>query len=200
MKDHTIIQVNRQYWNDHADKWFGTSALPVYGVNCVTEEDLHLFGDVRGKKLLEICCGSGHSLKYQADHGAGELWGVDLSEKQLENAQRYLAENGRKARLVCGAMEEDLGLPQEYFDYVYSIYGMGWTTDLDGTLTYSPGAYSFSAGTTPWPTAWAGRRRGATAGRGRKCPLPAATLTKSLSPCRWTAAGWCCATGRYPPM
>lgn len=134
MKDHTIIQVNRQYWNDHADKWFGTSALPVYGVNCVTEEDLHLFGDVRGKKLLEICCGSGHSLKYQADHRAGELWGVDLSEKQLENAQRYLAENGRKARLVCGAMEEDLGLPQEYFDYVYSIYGMGWTTDLDGTL------------------------------------------------------------------
>ena len=132
--DEQIIKVNREYWNENADRWFGTTALPVYGVNCVTEKDLGLFGDVSGKKLLEICCGSGHSLKYQGDHGAGELWGVDLSEKQLANAGGYLAENGYSAKLVCGAMENDLGLPQEYFDCVYSIYGIGWTTDLDGTF------------------------------------------------------------------
>ena len=29
--------------------------------------------------MLEICCGSGHSLKYLADRNAGELWGVDIS-------------------------------------------------------------------------------------------------------------------------
>lgn len=129
-----IIDKNRKYWNDFADNWFGTTALPEYGVNCVTEDELHLFGDVAGKKLLEICCGSGHSLKYQAERGAGELWGVDLSEKQLENARRYLDESGCSARLICGAMEADLGLPLGYFDTVYSIYGIGWTTDLDGTF------------------------------------------------------------------
>lgn len=135
MDNDVIIETNRKYWDENADSWFGTTALPVYGVCCVTEDDLHLFGDVTGKKLLEICCGSGHSLKYQGDHGAGELWGVDLSEKQLANAKRYLGENGYSARLICGPMEADLGLPQGYFDYVYSIYGIGWTTDLDGTFS-----------------------------------------------------------------
>lgn len=132
--DNKIIETNRRYWNDNADLWFGKTALPVYGVNCVTEEDLHLFGDVSGRKLLEICCGSGHSLEYHASRGAGELWGVDLSDRQLANARRHLEENGHTAKLICGAMEEDLGLPQGYFDCVYSIYGMGWTTDLDGTF------------------------------------------------------------------
>ena len=31
-------------------------------------------------------------------------------------------------------MEADMDIPKEYFDFVYSIYGIGWTTDLDGTF------------------------------------------------------------------
>lgn len=134
MNDKQIIDKNKKYWNDHADLWFGTTALPQYGVRFVTEDDLHLFGDVTGKKMLEICCGSGHSLKYHADRNAGELWGVDLSQKQLDNAKAYLAENGYQAKLLCSPMEEELDVPKEYFDYVYSIYGIGWTTDLQGTF------------------------------------------------------------------
>lgn len=134
MKKEEIIESNKTYWNDHADLWFGTTALPEYGVRFPTEEELHLFGDVTGKKLLEICCGSGHSLKYHAQRGAGELWGVDLSQKQLDNAAGLLKESGCTARLICARMEEKLDVPEEYFDYVYSIYGIGWTTDLQGTF------------------------------------------------------------------
>ena len=134
MNANQIIQKNQHYWNENADLWFGTTALPEYGVKFVTENDLHLFGDVSGKKLLEICCGSGHSLKYHAERNAGELWGVDLSQKQLDNAKRLLSENGYSANLICSPMEADLDIPKEYFDYVYSIYGIGWTTDLQGTF------------------------------------------------------------------
>lgn len=70
-----ILKTNKYYWNTYADLWFGTTALPAYGVHFATEDELHLFGDVSGKKMLEICCGSGHSLKYHADRNAGELWG-----------------------------------------------------------------------------------------------------------------------------
>lgn len=129
-----IIEKNKDYWNSHADLWFGTTALPQYGVKFVTEDDLHLFGDVSEKKMLEICCGSGHSLKYHADRNAGELWGVDLSQKQLDNAKAYLAENGYNAKLICSPMEAELEVPKDYFDFVYSIYGIGWTTDLQGTF------------------------------------------------------------------
>lgn len=129
-----IINQNRHYWDTYADLWFGATALPKYGVCFATENELHLFGDVSGKKLLKICCGSGHSLKYHAERNAGELWGVDFSQKQLENAKQYLRENGYSAKLICSPMEADMDIPNDYFDFVYSIYGIGWTTDLDGTL------------------------------------------------------------------
>lgn len=134
MNNERIMENNKSYWNEHADLWFGTTALPEYGVKFPTEDDLHLFGDVSGKKLLEICCGSGHSLKYHADRNAGELWGLDISQSQLDNAKRYLSENGYTANLICSPMEAELDIPKGYFDYVYSIYGIGWTTDLQGTF------------------------------------------------------------------
>lgn len=27
-------------------------------------------------------------------------------------------------------MEADIDIPKDYFDFVYSIYGIGWTTDI----------------------------------------------------------------------
>ena len=129
-----IIEKNKRYWNDHADLWFGATALPKYGVRFVTEDDLHFFSDVAGKKVLELCCGSGHSLKYLADKGAGELWGLDLSQKQLDNAKQMLKGSGCNPRLICAPMEADSDIPEDYFDYVFSIYGIGWTTDLAGTF------------------------------------------------------------------
>ena len=129
-----IVEKNKRYWNDHADLWFGTTALPKYGVRFVTEDALHCFSDVEGKKVLELCCGSGHSLKYLADKGAGELWGLDLSQKQLDNAKQMLSGSGCNPKLICAPMEADSDIPEDYFDYVFSIYGIGWTTDLEGTF------------------------------------------------------------------
>ena len=129
-----IIEENKKYWDEHADLWFGTTALPEYGVRFPTEDELHLFGDVSGKRMLEICCGSGHSLLYNADKGAGELWGIDISEKQIDNASKLLSDNGYSANLICARMENELDVPKGYFDFVYSVYGIGWTTDLQGTF------------------------------------------------------------------
>ena len=98
MIDAAVREKNRQYWDGAADNWFGATALPEYGVHCVTEDELHFFDGVQGKRLLEVGCGSGHSLVWQAKHGAGELWGLDISESQLRNASRWLAENGVEAR------------------------------------------------------------------------------------------------------
>ena len=83
---------------------------------------------------MEVCCGSGHSLKYLADRNAGELWGMDLSQKQLENADKLLKESGYTAKLICSPLEADVDIPLDYFDYIYSIYGIGWTTDLQATF------------------------------------------------------------------
>lgn len=134
MDNKNILNANKNYWDNNADEWFGVTALPNYGVQFVTEDELNLFGDVTGKKMLEIGCGSGHSLKYHGDNNAAELWGIDISTMQVENADKYLAECGYTPKLINAPMEVECGIPRDYFDFVYSIYAIGWTTDLQGTF------------------------------------------------------------------
>ncbi|WP_248928541.1 class I SAM-dependent methyltransferase [Paenibacillus hamazuiensis] len=129
-----VLEQNKKFWDRTADKWVGVTALPQLGCLTPSEEDLHLFGDVSGKKVLDIGCGSGHSLKYLGDHHASELWGLDMSTQQIENTSRYLKDCGYEAHLFNSPMEENPGLPKGYFDIVYSIYAIGWTTDLQKTF------------------------------------------------------------------
>ncbi len=133
LPDSVLVQ-NKSSWNTIADDFFGVTALPTYGCLCPTEDELHLFPELNGKKVIDIGCGSGHSLRWCGDHGADELWGLDMSDKQLENAARYLGENGYNPKLFCSPMENDSGLPRDYFDVAYSIYAIGWTVDLLGTF------------------------------------------------------------------
>ncbi|QMT16838.1 class I SAM-dependent methyltransferase [Planococcus maritimus] len=124
-----ILQQNRTSWNTVAAHFDGVDALPRYGPFAQSEEELRLFNSIDGKNVLDIGCGSGHSLLYMSEQGARDLWGVDLSDNQVERAHETLA--GLDAQLYCAAMEEDIGLPEAYFDIVYSVYAIGWTVDLD---------------------------------------------------------------------
>ncbi|MFV0240663.1 MAG: methyltransferase domain-containing protein [Lacrimispora sphenoides] len=133
MDKNNIHKTNSSFWDTKGNEVIGTTSLPKYGA-FVSEEKCHLFGDVSGKKLLEIGCGTGHSLKYLGDRKASELWGIDISEKQIEKAREHLSSYDIPARLICTPMEEDCGIPADYFDYVYSIYGVGWATDLERTF------------------------------------------------------------------
>lgn len=129
----TAHKTNTNFWDTIGSEFLGATALPYYG-SFVTEEKLQLFGDVANKKLLEIGCGNGHSLKYIIDKGATELWGTDISPMQLERTREFLASNGMDANLICAPMESESGIPKQYFDYVYSVYAIGWTTDLNQTF------------------------------------------------------------------
>jgi len=130
-----ILTQNKLSWNAIADNWPGGTSLPIYGCLCPTEDELRLFPDLNGKKVLEVGCGGGQSLKWCGDRGTSELWGLDISEHQLEHAAKHLKENGYDAKLICSPMEQNLGLPQRYFDVVYSIYAIGWTVDLETTFS-----------------------------------------------------------------
>ena len=44
--------------------------MPEYGPYMANEEKLQLFKDVRNKKVLELGCASGKSLKFLANQGA----------------------------------------------------------------------------------------------------------------------------------
>lgn len=127
-------KTNSAFWDTIGSELLGVTALPNWGGHLPSEEALDLLGDLSDKSVLEIACGNGSSLKYAAEKGALDLWGLDFSENQIKRAECFLREQKLDARLVCALMEEDCGLPTDYFDLVYSIYGIGWTTDLDKTF------------------------------------------------------------------
>lgn len=130
----SIYKANSFYWDTKANDFLEAIVLPFYGA-FISEEKCQLFGDVSGKNILDIGCGNGESLRYHGDRKASELWGMDISKKQIEKAKQHLVECGLSAKLVCSPMEEECGIPVDYFDFVYSIYAIGWTTDLDGTFS-----------------------------------------------------------------
>ncbi|WP_057762755.1 class I SAM-dependent methyltransferase [Cytobacillus praedii] len=127
-----IIKQNQKSWDTVSHHFNGKDALPSYGPFTQTEDELGLFREMKNKKVLDVGCGSGHSLLYMANKGAGELWGVDFSQSQINTAKETLS--GLDAQLFCSPMEKEIGLPKLYFDYVYSIYAIGWTTDLQITF------------------------------------------------------------------
>ena len=128
------LEQNKKGWDIIADEWFGSTSLPIYAPYMKTEEELNLFGIIEDKKVLDIGCGSGHSLKYMGDHKASELWGLDISTSQLSNAKKFLGDNSYNANLFESPMEINPGIPENYFDIVYSIYAFGWTVDLDKSM------------------------------------------------------------------
>ncbi|WP_341323655.1 class I SAM-dependent methyltransferase [Solibacillus sp. FSL H8-0523] len=135
MNMNEILSMNKEGWEKTAERYYGRTALPEYGPFSLSEDQLHLFGPIAGKKILDIGCGSGHSLQYMGSEGAQELWGLDLSTKQIETAEKLLRVQQSKVTLFESPMEENPGLPLEYFDVAYSIYALGWTVDLQKTLS-----------------------------------------------------------------
>jgi SAM-dependent methyltransferase len=134
MEKKKIHEINTALWDDKGSDVIGVTALPTLGA-FISEENHHLFGDVAGKKVLEIGCGRGHSLQYLGERMAAELWGLDISEKQIEQTRQYLAKCSLPVKLFCSSMEEECGIPVDYFDIVYAIYAIGWTTDLNLTIS-----------------------------------------------------------------
>lgn len=132
--DHKEIhQTNESFWNETGNRVIGCLALPLYGA-FISEEKVQLLGDLKNKKILDVGCGTGESLKYVASKNPAELWGLDISKDQLNKTQELLANHHLTAQLICSPMEDSCGIPDAYFDLIYSVYGIGWTTNLEETF------------------------------------------------------------------
>ena len=104
------LAINRAGWDRVAADFHGSTALPEYGPLAPTDDTLHLIEHVPDLRVLELGCGSGHSLKYLAERGAGELWGLDLSPVQIGFAEETLRPFASRVHLVESPMEVEAGI------------------------------------------------------------------------------------------
>ena len=77
--------------------------------------------DYKDRKVLDMGCGTGEYALWYALHGAGEVVGIDLSEGSLSVAKERLAESALKNVTFRSMDILECGLPDNYFDYSYSV-------------------------------------------------------------------------------
>lgn len=130
MDNKKMIETNKNGWNllIKNNNKFANTILPEYGPFLKrNEEDIKLM-NIKGKKVLDLGCGAGSSLQYLYQKGALEVWGVDISEEQIKLAKDKFPQF--KDNFFVSPMENDLDIPVNYFDYIVSIFSIGYTSDL----------------------------------------------------------------------
>ena len=92
-----------------------------WGMFTGPESELNALGDVAGKDVIELGCGTAHFSAWLAKRGA-RVTGVDITPAQLETARRMQEEFDLHFPLV-EASAEDVPLPDSSFDLAVSEYG-----------------------------------------------------------------------------
>lgn len=88
--------------------------------------------DYRGKRVLELGCGTGEYALWYASHGAREVVGIDLSDGSLEIANRKKKESGitNVTFVKMDILNIDRArFPDGCFDYGYSVGVLHHTGD-----------------------------------------------------------------------
>lgn len=120
-------RTEREYYNSIVhNKWDGKSlkidaAQPPFAnySGDLWDAARRYFGDVAGKKILEIGCGNGELAVWFALNGA-QVSGVDISDESITVCQRRSAENGTTDRTHFWAGPgEKIPFPDQTFDLVF---------------------------------------------------------------------------------
>lgn len=99
---------------------------------------LSLLPDLKGKKLLDLGCGTGGHLQLYLERGAAKVIGTDLSEKMLEQAEKDLQKCGQfsgRFSLYHLPMEKLVELSESDFDVITSSFAFHYIEDFPALLS-----------------------------------------------------------------
>jgi SAM-dependent methyltransferase len=113
-------KANAEYTDARAREAWAAEEIQ-WGMFGPSDSELGVLGDVAGKDVIELGCGTAYFGSWLARRGA-RVTGVDLTPAQLETARRMSEETGVRIELI-EANAEDVPLPDESFDLALSEYG-----------------------------------------------------------------------------
>ncbi len=133
------VAANSAWWDADADDYhvehgaFLGVADFVWCPEALREEDARLLGDIAGRDVLEVGCGSAPCARWLADHGA-HVTAFDLSAGMLRYAAAANEATGIDVPLVR-ANAEALPFASSSFDVACSAFGaIPFVADVAGTF------------------------------------------------------------------
>jgi SAM-dependent methyltransferase len=119
---------NRELWTKSNAEYTDAAAADAWaqdeiqwGMFGVLEAELNVLGEVSGKDVVELGCGTAYFSAWLAERGARPV-GVDITPAQLATARRLQAETGIEFPLI-EADAAAVPLPDASFDLALSEYG-----------------------------------------------------------------------------
>lgn len=127
----------RAAWNRISADYQQQHQLPVdaahYGPFLPSEAELHLLGDVRGQRILELGCGGGQCSIAFALQGA-RATGIDLSDQQIDFARDLASRSGAAVSFVQGDATDLSRFAAASFDLVFSAYALQYVEAIGRCL------------------------------------------------------------------
>ena len=87
---------------------------------------------LKGKSILDLGCGDGNMSAYFMDNGASRVYGIDISENMISEANKLYADENRKFEVM---KMEDISQINEKFDIVYSSLAFHYVEDFNKLLS-----------------------------------------------------------------
>lgn len=117
-------------WNRRIPDSSAQEAVVQYGPDIGTEAELRLLGNVAGKRVLDLGCGTGLATVMFAKQGAHAI-GLDPSPELLTNAKRSAEREGVKLELHQGDLADLAFMRADSVDLVFSAWAFGSVPDLN---------------------------------------------------------------------
>jgi SAM-dependent methyltransferase len=123
------VALNREGWTRANAEYTDRSARDSWAQEEITwgqwsqpEREIGMLPELRGKNVIELGCGTAYFGAWLKRAGASRVVGIDVTPAQLDTARRLNEEFGLGLELI-EANAEDVPLPDESFDLVFSEYG-----------------------------------------------------------------------------
>jgi SAM-dependent methyltransferase len=113
-------KANAEYTDQKARESWAKDEID-WGMFSGLESELNALGDVDGKDVIELGCGTAYFGAWLAKRGA-RVTGVDITPAQLDTARRLQQETGLDMKFIEASAEE-VPLPDDGFDLAVSEYG-----------------------------------------------------------------------------
>ncbi len=112
----------------------GTPAVPTdivtYGPDVGTEDDFRLLGDLKGKRVLELGCGTAQRSIAFARQGATAI-GVDFSPHMIDAAKRLCERERVRVELRQSDLADLAFLRADSVDLVFSAFALTYGGDVE---------------------------------------------------------------------